>query len=277
MGDSKPLLPPTWSKPEPLSLPTHDSNFRTGVTLNIVRCGRINILLVVVAFLLCIAISIWKDWISSTETHCHVPNYLPSISAAIGGYSPQKYIWRIAIALQATPRLLFAYIYFQHNLEQDPVSLDHVVYPLLCRATFSVIVLENLSLLLLTYVASNEWYKGHKLGFTLFIACSVLHQLLLIIVNRQSVMKMEDVFQRRLIYRKVWVCFVHLSCLVAAMYFYWRHNAYCEPGVYTAFAFFEYLVVLANMAFHYIFAWDFEGTTLKVVHRQTGPLKYSQA
>merc|ERR1719431_830225 len=105
------------------------------------------------AFFTCILLSMKNNWDQSTATHCHVPNYLPSISAAIGGYSPQKYIWRIAIAAQSSPRILFAYIYLQHNLAQQFHTVDHVAYPLLCKLTFYVVVTENLALVLLTYVS----------------------------------------------------------------------------------------------------------------------------
>lgn len=46
------------------------------------------------------------------ETHCRVFNIIPSISA-ITGVSPQRYFWRISIALHIGPRFLIAAAY--HN------------------------------------------------------------------------------------------------------------------------------------------------------------------
>jgi len=248
------------------------------VSTNLITSFRILTILTVAAFFSCILISMKNNWAQSTATHCHVPNYLPSISAAIGSYSPQKYLWRIAIAFQSTPRILFAYMYLQHNLAQQFHTLDHVAYPLLCKVTFAVVIVENLALVLLTYVASSEWYFIHKMGFTFFVLGSVLHQLLHILVCRLSVFKSEDPYEKRLIRRKTLITCWHLLSLACAMYCFWRHNAYCESGVYTMFALFEYFVVVSNMCFHYSLVWDFDGAKLNVEHAPTGgQLKYSIA
>lgn len=44
------------------------------------------------------------------ETHCRVYNVIPSISA-ITGVSPQRYLWRICVALHIGPRFAIAAVY----------------------------------------------------------------------------------------------------------------------------------------------------------------------
>lgn len=83
-----------------------------------------------------------------------VDNYLPSISAAVGSLTPERYIWRVGIALHSLLRYLFAVAYY--NFYQDS-SLSK---------WFSVIIKFNLvfntievsCLMLLTYVSSTENY-----------------------------------------------------------------------------------------------------------------------
>lgn len=65
-------------------------------------------------FIFCVVWSVLYFYERSTATHCGVPNYLPSISAAIGNYQPQRFIWQVVILCQALPRLLVAHQYIQH-------------------------------------------------------------------------------------------------------------------------------------------------------------------
>lgn len=93
-----------------------------------------------------------------------VPNYLPSISSAIGGYAPQKYIWRICIALHAAPRFLFAFSYFGYYTSFH-VGSRNTLYTILARICVFLHVVENSALVILTYVSSTDNYGEWKWNF----------------------------------------------------------------------------------------------------------------
>lgn len=60
------------------------------------------------ALFLCISLALALHLDESTRTHCGVVNYLPSISAAVASFSPERYVWRFFIALHSAPRIVEA-------------------------------------------------------------------------------------------------------------------------------------------------------------------------
>ncbi|MBN3300156.1 acyltransferase PGAP2 isoform X2 [Amia ocellicauda] len=211
------------------------------------------VLLPLLGFFSCIFISLIFHFRESTATHCGVPNYLPSISASIS-LTPERYIWRFCIGLHSAPRFMIALAYL--NFYRIHLS-SRRIYLLLNYLNLIFSVLENVGLLLLTYVSSTETYKLHKNGFIMFICSALIHMMITCIlwkmVKKYSVSP-ED--QTSYLW-KTRLCAFSVICCLFALYFYVRHNKYCEPGIYTFFAFFEYLVVLSNMAFHWTAYWDF--------------------
>lgn len=109
------------------------------------------------AFLFCIVYSVLFHFEMATYTHCHVYNVLPSISAAIGSFSPQREIWQIAILLQALPRLSVVSMYLQFHQKK---LFPRDIY----LANFACILnlLENIALIILTFWTSSAYYRKFK-------------------------------------------------------------------------------------------------------------------
>ena len=63
-------------------------------------------------FSFCIIWSILYNFQDATSTHCGVDNWLPSVSASIGAFSPQKYVWRLTVGVHAAPRFFVSFLYF---------------------------------------------------------------------------------------------------------------------------------------------------------------------
>uniref|UniRef100_A0A3P9IBM9 Acyltransferase PGAP2 n=1 Tax=Oryzias latipes TaxID=8090 RepID=A0A3P9IBM9_ORYLA len=211
------------------------------------------VLLPLTALLACLFISVLYHYEDSTYTHCQVSNYLPSISSAISRV-PERYIWRCCIGLHSAPRYLFSVVYFNFYRRRFDGKLPELLLSglaLLCN------IAENSGLLLLTYVSSTETYSYHKNGFIVFVGSSLLHMLVtcrLWFVLKRQYLNPEEVTSY------VWklrLFLFNISCCGAAAYCFRRHNKFCEDGVYTVFAFFEYMVVFSNMAFHMTAFWDF--------------------
>ncbi|KAH3730646.1 hypothetical protein DPMN_056637 [Dreissena polymorpha] len=85
------------------------------------------------------------------------------ISTAIGGFTPQRYVWTICISLTAGLRFLLAYCYFHWHLRVN-MGAKHLLYKTLVTVAVCVHILENVALIVLTATSStdNEGLKTYK-------------------------------------------------------------------------------------------------------------------
>lgn len=95
------------------------------------------------------------------ETHCRVYNVIPSISA-ITGISPQRYLWRICIALHIGPRFAIAVVYRNYYRALLGDLTDQKLIKkggCLIEMVYWLNLIEISSLCGVTYVSNRENYR----------------------------------------------------------------------------------------------------------------------
>ncbi|BES94956.1 post-GPI attachment to proteins factor [Nesidiocoris tenuis] len=240
-------------------LPLHHQKKGFVVRLQLSKAAWITCLLPFTAFVFCIIWSLMYNFEDSTFTHCKVQNFLPSISAAIGNYRTQRFVWGTAIAIHALPRFMFAGFHRQYYRDVlNPKAQK------LALAACILNVIENIALIGLTFITSAYNYAIHEKCFMTFMITSEVYMALTCyLLSKERRIPAGNVESRSLRY-KYQLLVINMTSFAAAGYFFIRHNRHCEPYVYSAFAFFEYIVVLTNMAFHTTCSLDFHGRTLLI-------------
>ncbi|CAL1538960.1 unnamed protein product [Lymnaea stagnalis] len=226
--------------------------------------GKIVCGLPLFATFFCVVWSVFYDFEKSTATHCKVRNYLPSISAAIGGFTPQRYVWRVCIALHATPRFMIAVAYYNFHTSVN-VGKNNELYKGIAALTSLCHIIEVGALVGLTYISSSENHDLHENLFILFMSSALIYMILTIFLftwgrtQSGTIMSSEEI---RSLWWKRMLFALNISIFFISVYIYFRHNWYCEHGVYTAFAGCEYLVIVTNIGFHGTAIIDFSPYSL---------------
>lgn len=232
------------------------------------------------ALLLCLIISYTSNWKQVIRTHCDNWQFWPSISSVIGNVTPQRYIWRLGIAISLVERMHDGLVYFQIHkrwiesvktgLSRHAQNWVQFLRWMVCIAHY----IEQASLLVLTYISSSEHYDIHELSFIIFAVFSNTHMIAMTILDwelnrrreklpRRGTPSFELLFRQklqhhwRMFYLKLVIVVVTLSSFLMAAYLFVRHNTYCEDGVYSIFSLLEWLTVILNIAFHCLIMIEF--------------------
>ncbi|XP_050442287.1 post-GPI attachment to proteins factor 2 isoform X2 [Adelges cooleyi] len=204
-------------------------------------------------FIFCIFWTVWFNLEDSTGTHCRVKNYLPSISTAIGKYPAQQFLWTSIIFAHCPCRIAVISMYYQYYSKVVKPSLMWCVLLI-----WVLSIIEICSLVSLSIFTSIKYFSIHEKSFFTFICASELNMLIsctLLKKGRCPKMIMTKVESKSLKY-KIYLSIFNCVCFAFAGSAFVRHNAYCEPGVYTIFAFFEYFIALSNMGYHMTASMD---------------------
>jgi len=218
------------------------------------------VLLPLCSFAFCVIWVMHEDFVKACYTAClkhgnrKIPNYLPSVSAATGDFYVSQVVWRFCILLHAPPRFYFAFQYFQYLCKILPgrhLPLSLVTCLLHC--------LEISGLVGLTVISSRMNFIMHATCFGTFIVCSEIYMIALcmLITSHTKFSRNATSLEARSLAVKKMLLKIILLCSCALIYVYFRHEAYCEQGMYTLFSLLEYVIILSNIGFHATAYWDF--------------------
>lgn len=209
-------------------LPTYEklNSAQPSVRIPFGKFSTLVVSLPLFSFLFCVVWCVIFYFERSTATHCGVNNYLPSISAAIGNYQPQRFLWQLAICVHFIPRLVIAKVYLDFYREVIRKDRMH-----LARIALSLNIVENFALLILSLWTSTEHYEVHKVFFCIFIFTSEIYMIVVYFLNKNGrrlpLATKEEIRSIRL---KKGLVIVNVMSFALAGFCFMRHNTRCEPG-----------------------------------------------
>lgn len=140
---------------------------------------------------------------------------------------------------------------------------DQTFLRLLKFDLFAVIV-EDIMLYILTMVSSNDDHLIHVVAFGTFMLFAHIHMVTHLSAYRNAKIKLTDQ-ERRNYSMRLFFALTHFCVFIISLYLYWRHNAYCEDGIFSLFAFCEYTVIAMNISYHYIDTLDLKDVEYHMV------------
>ncbi|CAB3982446.1 post-GPI attachment to s factor 2-like isoform X1 [Paramuricea clavata] len=98
------------------------------------------------------------------------------------------------------------------------------------------------------------------------MVCSMCYMLTTCILFKWTSNKPMTNEEEQSFKRKIYLMITNYSSFALAVYFYFRHNWYCEPGIYSYFSLCEYVTVVTNIWFHSTAIDDLKGLYFIIGH-----------
>ena len=180
-----------------------------------------------------------------------VYNVIPSISS-ITGISPQRYIWRVCIAVHVGPRFLTSLVYhhFYLTLVSKVETSKRKYYIFHVWLALVLNLVEQAALIGVTYVSNRENYREfrwenveclsdsfdnlyiffaaiHEKIFITFMISSQVHMLIVLRLLKMANFG-RDGAQQRSFLLKNWLFYLSLFCTFGLCIFFVKHRVYCH-------------------------------------------------
>ncbi|CAN8105366.1 unnamed protein product [Discula destructiva] len=166
--------------------------------------------------------------------------WFPSVSATIGDRYPERSCFQLFIALASGPR--FALVGFWYLMSRRPgtklpgfVAFWGVFRSLTCGGW--------------TYVTSTDDHDWHDVFMISYLLATIPWTFGCLALSPPNPVAIK--------YRK-YAAGAFYGSIIPLIYFFIRHKVHRVPGAYTTYAFFEWALVLLDLAFDAVTALDFD-------------------
>ncbi|SMR63811.1 unnamed protein product [Zymoseptoria tritici ST99CH_3D1] len=200
------------------------------------------------AFVGALIVGMWLHYHKIVENeHFGYPvEWFPSVSATIGDRYPERSVFQLFIAICSGPR--FALVFMWYCLANKPNSS-------LPKFVAGMGVFRTLTCGGWTYVTSTDDHDWHDIFMISYLVATLPWTLGCLALSPPN---------PRAIKLRKYLAGAFFGTLVPLVYFFIQHKVHRVPGAYTIYAFFEWALVLLDVAFDAVTALDFSSFELVV-------------
>ncbi|KAF9579831.1 hypothetical protein BGW38_003748 [Lunasporangiospora selenospora] len=206
------------------------------------------------AFLLALIIGCYGHYYKIVQNGVagYPDEWFPSVSATTGDWYPERNICQILIALTAGPRLVLCYLWYLLIVRNVPPqgSLRFAKF-LLTNDIIRTVACGGW-----VFVTSTDDHDIHDVAMMIYLFCTVPHVI--------GTIKSAPQNRRAQKYRRIFA-YTFFGALVPMIYYFIQHNVHRVPGAYTKYAFFEWSLIISDLAFDAVCMIDFQTFELRVV------------
>ncbi|KAK4549214.1 hypothetical protein LTR36_007672 [Oleoguttula mirabilis] len=213
--------------------------------------AHIHTLTAYAAFLgaLIVGVSLHYHKIVQNEHFGYPVEWFPSVSATIGDRYPERSVFQLFIALCSGPRFLLVGLFYCLVNRKGESGAKWLA---------GVGVLRTLTCGGWTYVTSTDDHDWHDIFMISYLVATLPWTIGCLLLSPPNPTTVK--------YRK-YLAAAFFGTLVPLVYFFIQHKVHRVPGAYTIYAFFEWALVLLDVAFDAVTALDF--STFEVIVKDT--------
>ncbi|TKX24517.1 hypothetical protein C1H76_3124 [Elsinoe australis] len=195
---------------------------------------------------LIVGMSLHYHKIVQNEHYGYPVEWFPSVSATIGDRYPERAVFQLFICLTSGPRFILVGLFYVLTARPG-TSLPKFIA--------GVGVFRSLTCGGWTYVTSTDDHDWHDIFMISYLVATIPWTAGCLALSPKN--------PRAIYLRKVFAG-SFFATIVPLAYFFIQHKVHRVPGAYTIYAFFEWTLVLLDVAFDAVTFYDFSGLELVI-------------
>lgn len=163
--------------------------------------------------------------------------WFPSVSATIGDRYPERSIFQIFIAVTSGPRFLLIFLNFLRSLESNKTN-DKI--PIKSHVALISGIVRTFTCGGWVYITSTDDHDWHDIFMIAYIVLTIPWTVTIsLALPKGSTLKLGRSLTGAIFF----------ATLVPLVYWFIQHKVHIRPGAYSIYAFFEWALILLDVAF----------------------------